>query len=129
MLRTRLLRLGRSEDVDHVEYPAASKQNITFRFVAGNTAIKGGTFRLESQAGWTTPAHCGRDDNDSTGRDDRTMYADASVLRDEAATATAIDKAKISYGRTVTITVDALPQGGIIDVVYSDALSRLTRIP
>ena len=42
-------------DVDHVTYAAASKQDITFRFVAGNTAIKGGTFSFRIPSGWTTP--------------------------------------------------------------------------
>ena len=49
--------LSGTELLDHVTYPAASKQAITFRFEARNTSIKGGevSFSIPRAAGWTTP--------------------------------------------------------------------------
>ena len=106
--------------MDHVEYPAASKQDITFRFVAGNTAIKGGTLSFRIPNGWTTPIPV---DADATvikeGETGATIDADGTAGEGAAVP---IVTEKISTGRTVTITVDALPQGGIIDVLYSNAI-------
>ena len=54
---------------DHVTYTAASTENITFRFRAESTSIKGGSvsFKMPSAAGWTTPAKPNADD-DNVGR-------------------------------------------------------------
>ena len=106
-----------AELMDHVTYPAASKQSITFRFVAVNTAIKGGTLSFRIPNGWTAPRIV---DPDNVQPGETTAMIDADGAGTGAAAA--IDKAKISYGHTVTVTVDALPKGGIIDVLYSDAV-------
>ena len=45
-----------TELVDHVDVPSGKQAGlITFRFVAENTAIKGGTLSFRIPNGWTTP--------------------------------------------------------------------------
>ena len=91
-----------------------------------NTSIKGGTvsFRMPSAAGWTTPAKPNAD-ADNPGRLTAHQYANAGVYADAGTSPTDL-KDKITAGRTVTIAVDALPQNGFIDVVYTDGLVQYT---
>ena len=112
-------------ETDHVTYAAASEQTIRFRFKAVNTSIKGGTvsFRMPSAAGWTTPAKPNAD-ADNPGRLTATQYASETAF---TANTSPVDlKDKITAGRTVTIAVDGLPKGGIIDIVYTAGLVQYT---
>ena len=94
--------------IDHVEYHAASKQTLVFRFAANNTAIKGGSVSFRVPSGWTRP-----------------VAVDAgNVVAGEisAAASTGGTIGTISPGVETTIPVTALPQGGTITVTYRDAI-------
>ena len=106
---------------DHVTYTAASTENITFRFRAESTSIKGGSvsFKMPSAAGWTTPA-LPADPATNPGRLTAKQYNSDGDYTVAPAVFTDL-KEEISAGRTVTITVDALPKGGFIDITYMAA--------
>ena len=101
----------------HIEYHAASKNTLKFRFAANNTAIKGGRVSFRVPVGWTAPV-LPADPATNAGRVTAMIDTDGNG----PAAATPIDKAKISPSRETTITVDALPQGGIIEVTYTDVI-------
>ena len=106
--------------VDHVEYSAASKQDITFRFVAGNTAIKGGTLSFRIPNGWTTPIPV---DADVTVIKDGETGAtiDADGTDGDAATFLLI-RQRLLQGVQSLLRSTRYPRGGIIDVLYSNAV-------
>ena len=100
---------------DDIQYHAASEQTLTFRFVADNTTIKDGTVSVRIPSGWSPTPVLPNDDDNNVGRVKVTIDATESVL---APIPWLLIKEKISAGRTITITVDKLPVGGIIDVTY-----------
>ena len=110
----------------HVTYAAAATETIRFRFRATNTSIKGGTvsFRMPSAAGWTTPAKPNAD-ADNAGRLTAHQYTNDAAFTAEPNTGKDL-KDKITPGQTVTVAVDALPQGGFIDIVYTAGVVQYT---
>ena len=110
--------------LDHVTYSAASKQSIIFRFEADNTSIKGGqvSFNIPRAAGWSTPI---AEDTKKVKDGEVTATIDKDGTVGDGA-ATKIAAGEIKTGRQVTITVDALPQGGHVDVTYSNAVVQYT---
>ena len=65
-------------------------------------------------------------DADNDGRLTATQYANDAAFTAEPNTGVAIAAEDITGGRTVTVTVDALPKGGFIDVVYTDGVVQYT---
>ena len=112
--------IGDTELVNEVSYPAASVQDLTFRFEAAGTAIKDGTFSFRIPRSWDKPRAVDPD-NVKPGETTSSIDFDGDGTVDADDGDGPLDKKKISADYTVTVTVDELPKGGYIDVVYSTA--------
>ena len=102
-----------------MDYPAGSKQIITFQFTANATPIRDGYVRVQLPSGWTAPNPALK----GTAVADTKLTTDVSGKASVSVAASGVleDRALTISGNTITAHIDSLEQAGTVTITYGKA--------